>query len=84
MSDPEYRLADERDLILADAEILKLRAVIKKSEENLEYAQKRWNFYQEMAAMYKEALQEIASHVCHPDCNHHEIAKQALSPETGK
>src|SRR3990167_4937329 len=27
---------------------------------------------------YREALEEIASHVCHPDCNHQEVAKAAL------
>lgn len=25
-----------------------------------------------------EALRDIGSHVCHPDCNHQEVAKEAL------
>ena len=34
----------------------------------------------------KEALEDIGSHCCHPDCNHQEVAKEALKKlrETGE
>lgn len=31
-------------------------------------------------ARYRVALTDIASHCCHPDCNHQEVAKSAFHP----